>query len=426
MSRQHWKRKNPYGSGPIELFEGPVQSVKQPRVTGRGRVVLDWADGPHLLFQVVGARAELLSESLEPFDSGWVLDARRVLEVTPVFWEFLSRGQLRLTCVFTPATFGAGEQLSALRSSLVNYSLSNLPELWLLGGGWRIHITDLGKDSHLPHDWGYYDLTQEVSIEKVGGRPFPPEEGLEVVSALATFASLTRGAFVGFANAQGSEVGGTANWQHWEVTRADRSGIGRDWATLFRPDWHDAPSERDRASADPNRLPEMWRGFYSMWRLPELGPTLTALTALYIEAAAHTEAEAGLVIANTVLDLLSWAIVVNDKAMISAEGHDRLTPADRIRLLLAVAQRGSGSMSASFFSDRKHNWTDAAHAITDLRNAIVHPVKRQRLEASHESLWGAYRTALEYIETTIEWWLRSRTLQTVDGSGGEAATRDEG
>jgi hypothetical protein len=78
------------------------------------------------------------------------------------------------------------------------------------------------------------------------------------------------------------------------------------------------------------------------------------------------------------------------------------------------------SRNVPFLPHRKHAWTDAAHAITDLRNAIVHPVRRQRLDVSSESIWEVYRTALGYIETAIEWWLRSTTLQTIDGSADRA------
>jgi hypothetical protein len=166
----------------------------------------------------------------------------------------------------------------------------------------------------------------------------------------------------------------------------------------------------DALLKDRDWLAALWRGFYSKWTSPHLRGTLKALTELYVEAASHTAAEAGLVIAQVVLELLAWTLVVHERGMMSSDGYERLAAADRIRLLLA-AVGGTRDLDPTQDSltraARANNWVDGPQAVTELRNIIVHPQRRERLVGMSPSIADDARAlTLNYAQDAVDAWLQ--------------------
>jgi len=91
--------------------------------------------------------------------------------------------------------------------------------------------------------------------------------------------------------------------------------------------------------------------------------------------------EGSIVQTKTVFDLLSSAVLVEQKTWLSTGGYEKLPAADPIRLLLHCAGIPTGiptALSALFSRASSENWSDTAEAMTAIRNTITHPTKKKR------------------------------------------------
>jgi hypothetical protein len=408
-----------------DLFVGPIASAVVPEVAGSGHVRLEWDDGPSIRLEIQGSEVLLsgLPESA-PNRHRFVLGDGRLISAAVVRWD-ISGDRHRLIGNVGPASFGVGDRMSSIQTRVVNFSLANREEYWLLGHGWSIHLKETGDFVEgLPGTPGAYAISQDAEVRRDGREMFSEADAVRILEALDYFLSLARGAWVGHVNVRGFNRIGRRLWERWETSRVDRSGRGRNWAADYDPE------DEDSAVGDPMRLRDLWDGFLSMWQTEELNPTLRAMTSAYIETAAHTEAEAGLLIGQVLLELLSWAIVVNDRMMVSAEGHDKLGAADRIRLLLAVigmpGELGADSQAVGLArAAETMRWVDGPHAVTELRNALVHPVKRKRLgSVLPEMMEEARDLTLQYAEAAMEWWLLEARRVTREAASSKRGASD--
>jgi hypothetical protein len=154
---------------------------------------------------------------------------------------------------------------------------------------------------------------------------------------------------------------------------------------------------------------------------------------LYVTANHQESSQIGLVIAQSALELLAWAILVERRQTLSPEGFEKLAAADTVRLLLelagvprAIPAALNALASTSPPGQKGGTWRDGPHAVTDLRNGMVHPTKSRRVklgvptlpwfEAARLSLWyvelvllrlldyeGPYRNRLTFREEDVPW-----------------------
>lgn len=400
---------------PLELYRGRIEAAKNPSYGGPGRVAIEWNGGPLLQF-------EFLRRTADPFADVPEGDGPHVFRLTDgrefrgnvVNFEFGSRSS-RMTGLVEPVAFGDGRAVTSLQTQVVNLFLTNREDVTLLSDGWRIRLNKVRDANHggLVRHLPTYFLTTKLELTRIGRRRFDAAAGVELLDVFCQFASLARGARVGHVNLTGHNRVGREVWAGWAVADADDSGRGTDWATEYYPLWPGDDPNRSPQS-DPNLMQDLWAGFLAKWRRPDLTRTMRALTSMYVQAESHTKGEAGLVVANVVLELMSWLVVVNDRAMLSADGHDRLSGADRLRLLLSVTGQDTAiPADANALGSLAHQtrWFDGPHAVTELRNSIVHPLRRRRLIGVTEAALEEARVlCMGYATESIRQWLRPAGL----------------
>ncbi|MHC4686030.1 MAG: hypothetical protein ACYTEW_17190, partial [Planctomycetota bacterium] len=94
---------------------------------------------------------------------------------------------------------------------------------------------------------------------------------------------------------------------------------------------------------------------------------------------------------------------VKDKHLISKKGFKDLKASDKFRLLL-----GSLDIPLQIPTDlkdlkvlaRNHKWVDAAQALSEIRNNIVHPIKKFEFQPRH-ALYQGWNLGLWYVELVL-------------------------
>lgn len=115
--------------------------------------------------------------------------------------------------------------------------------------------------------------------------------------------------------------------------------------------------------------------------------------------------DAAIILAQSALERLAYHYLVLDRKMISGKGFDDLRASDRLRMFFSVcgipneitdATPDIRQVNDAF--TKKSKWMDAPHAITDIRNALVHPVSKKKLHDCHVDAW---KLSLWYLELSV-------------------------
>jgi hypothetical protein len=374
----------------------------------RQRVELVWVPEPRLQLVVVGPdgfwnRGSAERPQLHPDTWSLPINGTEVL-ADGVLWTFTEE-QERVICRVRPTTIGESDETLWVHAKVVNLSITNADDfVTLTAEGWVLLLEDLGADPmDMPTDPRDYVVTHRARLFRDGYAPFTSEEGLDVLDAFDAYASMCRGAWCGVVLPVGHGTHSRVTWRRLEAARIDHSGQGSSWAI--------------QTNAGPKPFVEMWPGFLHRWQNGDMRSTLQTIVELGIESDAHTSGEAALLIAEVALELLSWVAVVGESAMMTAEGHDRLGPSDRLRLLLALAGQDRALPNHADELRKlaaRRGWADGPHAIVELRNLIAHPNKRQKIAGlTRGAVDNCRRLALWYSNAAL-YWLFTRTVLVDD------------
>jgi hypothetical protein len=152
------------------------------------------------------------------------------------------------------------------------------------------------------------------------------------------------------------------------------------------------------------------------------GEVLPIVLNSYLESNANRRfLEHSIVLSQIALEMMSWTHLVKMKRTLSESGYEKLWASDKFRILLdslgiplliptkrlpfqeTDEQRCNINLLpelAKLASSMK--WVDGPHALTDLRNAIVHPKKVQKVtDASFDALFQSRYLGLWYVELVI-------------------------
>jgi hypothetical protein len=221
----------------------------------------------------------------------------------------------------------------------------------------------------------------------------------QLLDELHLLLSLARGAWacpflpVSFSRT-GAEI-----WQEWALRHVDPWKGDFSWFPTYHPD----------------ALISAAAGLHLRWADPVWTEPLKVAIHLYMESNIHgLTNQSSLILGQAALELLSWTYFVEDQKQFSATYFDeKLRAADRIRHLLTAANVPTaipghlGSLTSSGSSlTRSGSWVDGPHAITALRNALVHPPKLPGLLAiSGRATLQAWQLTLWYLERAFLWLL---------------------
>lgn len=269
--------------------------------------------------------------------------------------------------------------------------------LVLQAEGWRITL-DSGVDCEeifkTLRDTGGFGITHNGMIEQEDRKPFGAKEADEILSALNYFLSFWRGHWCGAMAPIGYDTNGEEVWRQLNVPRL--SAWCRERGSWFSE--HVPANEHGQAFA----------GFWKLWQDQEWSDTLRVAIHWYIESNRRSGGmEGALVLAHTALEMLAWALCVAKRRVVRHKKFERLSSADRIRILLkdvGVPLELEPAYEQLQKASKELNWNDGPDAVVKLRNLIVHRAGKNLEElntVSNRARLEAWQLALEYLALVL-------------------------
>ncbi len=257
---------------------------------------------------------------------------------------------------------------------------------------WRISLQSLANNAtqqawkRIKEEGGCF-LTHVGKLERKDGKPFSGDEASEQHWLLANFLSFTKGGRYSTVCEVGLDAAGAKTWE-----------------TFASPPCSNPPySWFNRFKASQAEI--LFPLFAKRWqRSEEWKDCLHA--AIYWYTQANTSGgspgiDAAIILAQAALERMAHHHLVVDRKMISAGGLDQLKISDRLRLLFSSLnipiEIGTATpdiqKAAPIFK-----WLDAPHAMTDIRNELVHPVSRKQVDTCIVDAWKLF---LWYLELSV-------------------------
>lgn len=256
--------------------------------------------------------------------------------------------------------------------------------------GWRVTLDSEPRSTATFDDLrrtGGFGFTHVGQIERVDAQSFSFPEAEFVLEALHLFLSFARGALaspclpVGFGD--------------------DEQPQFLNWRLYLVDSWRGAFSWLDTSEGDS--LEAAFPGFMERWSDEFWRDTLRRAIRIYMEANDPNPLETAIVIGQTGLELLAWSTLFEDEGWLR-EGEGKLPASARLRLFLKKASipteiPASLSRLGTIGNSRTPAW-DGPKAITEIRNALVHPKKADELQQG-DILREGWRLMTWYLELAI-------------------------
>lgn len=241
--------------------------------------------------------------------------------------------------------------------------------LVLRGGGWVVTLDGADNQKSVLEylkDHSGFGVTQVGRLQKEDGKPFTAKEALATLDALAWYVSFSTARWTGPCLPTGYDADGTQVWQVWSYARTVPFVDRHSWLCRNQGEQFEIP----------------FTAFMRLWADKDWEEVVRVAIHWYVEANAQAGSiEGSTILTQTAFELLASAVLVERFTWISTEGYEKLTAADRLRLLFRWA--GIPTVLPAELADllqqaKADNWADSATAMTMIRNTITHPTKKNR------------------------------------------------
>jgi hypothetical protein len=260
--------------------------------------------------------------------------------------------------------------------------------------GWQIIIDGVPSLRDLApalRAQGGYAITHAGSLRRDDGSEFTYQEASDVLADLGYLLSFASGRWAMPFMLVGMDATGADRWQDW-MPRKLSPWVGTStW-------WNE----------EAWTLEEAFPGFMARRGDPKWRSNLDVLVAWYVESCTGAATvETAIVLTQAALELVSWVLLVDDMAVIPASVFDRKPAAEKFRELLKVIKIPADippELSELVAEAQRLSRRDGPHALTAMRNSIVHSHKIDEvLEAKPMARYQVKMLGLWYLEMAILW-----------------------
>lgn len=234
-----------------------------------------------------------------------------------------------------------------------------------------------------------YGLTHVVSLAKSQSAGFTPLEASELLTSLDQCLSFINGRWCHTICPIGFDKDNEAIWGEWSAPSIPWDLHG-NWFDEYTYD----------------QLEELFPKFLHKIKDPKLGEALQGVLPWYLSANDFSKGvELNIIATQTALEKLSYEYVVNYKRLLTKNGFKDLWASDKFRLLFSslsipIDITNETPKIFNIQHQKNFNWLDAPHALTEMRNAIVHP-EHAKKKLIDELLIEAWHLGLRYLELAI-------------------------
>lgn len=294
------------------------------------------------------------------------------------------------------------------QSNRINFNFNYKEEKW------KINLDKIKEKSFFEKfkNNGGFGITHVGKIEKDSKQCFKGEEVNNLLNVFQHFLCFSSGSYVPLTLQVGYDAGGNKVWEYWNASR------GTSWQTVSS--WFPVCESQESAKVFP--------GFLDWWETWDDSEKV-ALN-WYLQANTTSLVEEQIILVQVALELLAWVILVEREKTLSETGFDKLPASDKIRLLLSQVripkdipptlplEQDEDTFARKFFprkisldhlvqlvkQNKQNQWQDGPHALTEMRNGIIHPKKQKRTKIHQATLNAKLEVAelgLWYLELVL-------------------------
>lgn len=269
--------------------------------------------------------------------------------------------------------------------------VSIINHLDLFSEDWIIEIRSLPSTSNnleILKQNGGYGLTHIGTIRKKKNKSYLVKDGQEILEALDYFLSFIKGVKCLPMLCAGYDKDREPVWESWNSPRDS-------W---FDPplSWFDLTISKE--------LQDIFPGFMNRWKTKSWKKTFTDAIYWYLKSNLPFRGiDVGLILTQAAVERLSFEYAVNERKLISMEGFKKLRASDKLRLLfssLDISLNIPKEMTSIAKISKIFKWIDAPHALTEIRNSLVHPDHKHQGKYD-EVIFEAWNLSLWYLELTM-------------------------
>ncbi len=409
----------------IQLYQGSDIQISNGDQEGEekcvsGSIYLEWSFAPKLMFEIELNVTNFSQDKLEITLQmpNWRSSAKAAITYseTKKHENKIVRNVLKGIFLDSITTTTKDVQgINCLTFKLVNFSLTYPlgKTIFLKAQGWKITISGIpefrNKTRYQEADYfesydGYAE-THEGKIERLDGRTFDSEDIKDLPEALHYFFSFVQGGWIDLILLIGLDNGNNRIWEHWSGGKIDR------WQSYFS--WFNRWEES---------LCEVFSGFMTQWQNPYWIEVIKIAIQLYIECNKKAgENEGAIVLQQTVFELLSWAVLVEDKKILSQDGYSKLPTADKLKILLnqlGINMQIPTQLKALTRLSSNENCPTGPDVLIYLRNQIVHPKRKSNKNGKEPGkIWLSDVEAKGEAWHLGQWYLRLILLKLFNYQG---------
>ncbi len=252
----------------------------------------------------------------------------------------------------------------------------------LNAGHWRIEIIAVPNLKALTQELkkdGGYAITHTGTARRSDGT-FTVKDAERLLEGLRLFLSFARGAFCSLTLHTGLNRDGEKSWEQWGAHTVAPWG--------YTPSWFD--------TMNGQILSEVFPGFWDRLNDPTWDETIRTALYWYLRSNGHGRGagvDGGLILTQAALERLSYVQL----------GYSPGRAADLIRQALGTMRiktnipRSCRKMRALA---RSNGWRDGPHALTAVRNDLVHP-RQKHGKALPGSYFEAWNLGQRYVELML-------------------------
>lgn len=256
---------------------------------------------------------------------------------------------------------------------------------------WIIQIRPLPNTSEIINKLKYskgYALTHIIILIKEDNKPFQSKDALALLIKVSDFFAFAKGALIACTFPVGLK-NKKAVWKQLSVPAKEWVNCD-SWFDCFRP----------------QQLEELFPKFMEKRCDVNWGDAISSVLPWYFSANDFSNnIELNIIATQTALEKLSYEYAVNHKRLLTKNGFKDLWASDKFRLLfssLSIPIEITNETPEIFNVYKKNSfkWLDAAHALTEIRNALVHP-EHNKKGLINNLLTEALKLGLRYLELSI-------------------------
>ncbi len=279
-----------------------------------------------------------------------------------------------------PKFFGSQEQILNTDSG----GIRRLGSAQLKSDNWLVEFSEVPNLKQLEEELraeGGYIFTHTGTITRSDANSFSIDEAEHILDGLTLFSSFARGAFCSMAFPSGVNRIGTKIWEKW--------GTGSVTPWGYTPSWFDRMHGQ--------HLAEVFPGFWDKFNDPTWSNTIREVLYWYLRNNSHGSGagvDGGLILTQAALERLSYILLNYSKSGNAASRIRDSLSSLGIEIKIPSSCKELQSLA------KERNWKDGPHALTAVRNNLIHP-KQSFERPSSTQYYEAWNLGQNYIELML-------------------------